>query len=47
MFLSWDGSDASAHTPGDTLEAIDPEKLRQAGQASLLTLFVLSRELTY
>jgi peptide/nickel transport system permease protein len=47
MFLSWDGSDASAHTPADTLEAIDPEKLRQSGQTALLTLFVLSRELTY
>jgi peptide/nickel transport system permease protein len=47
MFLSWDGSDASAHTPADTLEAIDPDKLRQAGQTALLTLFVLTREMTY
>ncbi|HET7010070.1 MAG TPA: ABC transporter permease subunit [Anaerolineales bacterium] len=47
IFLSWDGSDTTAHTPADTFEAIDPEKLRQSGQTVLLTLFVLSRELTY
>ena len=46
-YVSWDGSDQTAHTPEDTFEAIDPEKLEQAGQTTLLALTVLSRELDY
>jgi len=46
-YVSWDGSDQTAHTPEDTFEAIDPEKLEQAGQTTLLALTVLSRELEY
>lgn len=47
LFLSWDGSDTLAHTPLDSFERIEPEKLRQAGETTLLSLFVLSRESTY
>jgi peptide/nickel transport system permease protein len=45
--VSWDGSDATAHTPQDTVDAIDVEKLRKSGQTTLLTLMVLSRETNY
>jgi hypothetical protein len=45
--VSWDGSDATAHTVQDIIEAIDPEKLRRSGQTTLLALMVLSRETEY
>lgn len=45
--VSWDGSDRTAHTPQDTAGAIDPEKLRQIGETTLLTLNVLAREVDY
>jgi ABC-type dipeptide/oligopeptide/nickel transport system permease component len=45
-YLSWDGSDYLAHTPQDTLEQIDPEKLAKVGRTTLLTLLMLSREVT-
>ena len=47
LYVSWDGADRTAHTPDDTVAAIDIEKLRQIGQSALLTLSVLSREPTY
>jgi len=46
-YVSWDGSDRTAHTPEDTFEAIDPQKLEQVGEATLLVLTVLSREVKY
>jgi hypothetical protein len=46
-YVSWDGSDRTAHTVEDTFEAIDPDKLEQVGQTTLLALTVLSRELEY
>jgi hypothetical protein len=46
-YVSWDGSDRTAHTPEDTFEAIDPNKLEQVGQTTLLALTVLSREVEY
>jgi hypothetical protein len=46
-YVSWDGSDRTAHTPEDTFEATDPEKLEQVGQTTLLALTVLSREIEY
>jgi hypothetical protein len=46
-YVSWDGSDRTAHTPEDTVEAIDPNKLEQVGQTTLLALTVLSREVEY
>lgn len=47
IYVSWDGADANAHTPEDRVEAIDPQKLERAGRATLLGLFVLSREVNY
>jgi hypothetical protein len=47
LALSWDGSDATAHTPLDTPEAIDPAKLEQLGRSALLTLHLLARETVY
>ena len=47
LYVSWDGSDRAAHTPADTVEALDPDKLERAGQSTLLTLLVLSREVNY
>ena len=47
LTVSWDGSDALAHTPRDVPEIIDLDKLRRVGRSSLLTLMVLSREPTY
>jgi len=47
LTVSWDGSDALAHTPRDVLEIIDPDKLLRVGRSSLLTLMVLARETTY
>lgn len=47
LYLSWDGSDRTAHTAGDTLEMIDPEKLRKLGQTTVLALTVVSREVDY
>jgi hypothetical protein len=46
VYVSWDGSDRLAHTPQDTIEIIDPEKLGQVGRTTLLTLMMLSREVT-
>jgi hypothetical protein len=46
-FISWEGSDWQTNTVYDTVENIDPEKLQQTGETSLLTLLVLSREVEY
>lgn len=47
LYLSWDSSDRTAHTAGDTFETIDPEKLRKLGQTAVLALTVISREVDY
>jgi hypothetical protein len=47
LYLSWDGSDWTAHTTQDTAGAIDPKKLEQVGKATALVLSVLSREPQY
>jgi len=47
IYVSWDGSDRTAHTEEDSAEAIDPKKLEGVGQTTLLTLTVLSREVEY
>jgi ABC-type dipeptide/oligopeptide/nickel transport system permease subunit len=47
LYVSWDGSDRTAHTPADAVEALDPDKLERVGQSTLLTLLVLSREVNY
>jgi Zn-dependent M28 family amino/carboxypeptidase len=46
-YVSWDGSDQTAHTPEDTFEAIDPKKIEQVGKTTLLAVTVLSREKEY
>jgi glutathione transport system permease protein len=47
LYLSWNGSDRTAHTPQDSPDAIDPEKLEQFGRATALALSVLTREVQY
>ena len=47
LSISWDGSNSLAHTPRDTFEIIDPEKLFDIGRTTYLTLLVLSRETEY
>jgi ABC-type dipeptide/oligopeptide/nickel transport system permease subunit len=47
LYLSWDGSDGTAHTTQDTVESVDLKKLEQVGKATFLTLSVLSREAQY
>ncbi len=47
LSISWDGSDYLAHTPQDTPDIIDPQKLTRVGRSTLLTLMVLSREQDY
>ena len=47
LSISWDGSDSLAHTPQDTPDIIDPQKLTSVGRSTLLTLLVLSREQDY
>jgi peptide/nickel transport system permease protein len=45
--ISWDGSDRLAHTPQDTVDRIDPQKLKEVGETTLLGLTVLTREINY
>ena len=47
LSVSWDGSDALAHTPEDTAAIIDPAKLYDIGRSTYLTLLVISRETNY
>ncbi len=47
LALSWDGSDELAHTPLDTPERIDPQKVEKLGRSTLLALLILSRETVY
>ncbi|MBN1306031.1 MAG: dephospho-CoA kinase [Anaerolineales bacterium] len=47
LSISWDGADELAHTPYDTPEIIDPQKLRDVGRSTLLSLYVASRETEY
>ncbi len=46
-FISWEGSDWQVNTVNDTIDIIDPDKLQQTGETTLLTLLVLSREVDY
>lgn len=47
VYLSWDGSDVAAHTPRDTLETVDLDKLRRSGETAALGVTVLARERDY
>ena len=45
--LTWEGSGVHAHTPADTVESIDLEKLSKMGRTAALGLMVLARETQY
>ncbi|TEU13172.1 MAG: M20/M25/M40 family metallo-hydrolase [Anaerolineales bacterium] len=45
--LTWEGSGVPAHTPADTAENIDQEKLSKMGRTAALGLMVLARETKY
>jgi hypothetical protein len=45
--MTWEGSGARAHTPADTVENIDLEKLSKMGQTAALGLMVFAREINY
>ncbi len=47
LSISWDGSDHLVHTPRDTIEIIDPQKLYDIGRTTYLTLLVITRETEY
>ncbi len=47
IVLTWEGSGDTAHTPLDTIEGIDPEKLYDTGRTAALGLMVLCREQEY
>ncbi|MBN1888744.1 MAG: M28 family peptidase [Thermoflexales bacterium] len=42
-YVSWDGSDQTAHTTGDTPEAIDPAKVAKLGQTTFLVVSTLGQ----
>jgi ABC-type dipeptide/oligopeptide/nickel transport system permease component/Zn-dependent M28 family amino/carboxypeptidase len=42
-YVSWDGSDQTAHTIGDTPEAIDPAKVAKLGQTTFLVVSALGQ----
>jgi ABC-type dipeptide/oligopeptide/nickel transport system permease subunit len=46
-YVSWDGSDVPAHTPFDTIEAIDLKKIDKIGKTSMLVLTIIGREVDY
>jgi hypothetical protein len=46
-FISWEGSDWQVNTVNDNIDIIDPDKLQQTGETTLLTLLILSREVDY
>jgi len=45
--VTWDGSNATAHTPWDTIENIEPDKLRAAGRVAALAVMYLAYEKEY
>lgn len=46
-FISWNGSDRTAHTEQDSADNIDPAKLRATGEMTVLACTVLGREVNY
>jgi peptide/nickel transport system permease protein len=45
--LTWDGSHTTAHTPQDTVENVEPDKLRAAGRSAALAVMYLAHEKEY
>jgi Zn-dependent M28 family amino/carboxypeptidase len=45
--MTWEGSHKTAHTPADTVENINPDKLGDAGRVAALSLMYLAHEKQY
>jgi hypothetical protein len=45
--VSWEGSDALAHTALDTVQLLDPAKVEDAGRTVFLAAMVMGREVEY
>jgi ABC-type dipeptide/oligopeptide/nickel transport system permease component/ABC-type lipoprotein export system ATPase subunit len=45
--VTWDGSNSTAHTPQDTIENIQPDKLCDAGRVASLAVMYLAHEKEY
>jgi hypothetical protein len=45
--LTWEGSHVTAHTLQDTIENIEPQKLRDAGRTAALAVMYLAHEREY
>jgi ABC-type dipeptide/oligopeptide/nickel transport system permease component len=47
IMVTWDGSNTTAHTPQDTIESIQPQKLRDAGRVAALAVMYLAHQQEY
>ena len=47
IFVGWDGADEFAHTPYDTIEVIEPDKLERLGETTALAIQILANEVDY
>ncbi len=47
MILSWDGADEYVHTPQDTYETIDPDKIGAVGRLTTLSVMMLATDPSY
>jgi hypothetical protein len=45
--ISWEGSDALAHTPMDTPDTLDPARIEAVGRTVFLAATVMGREVEY
>jgi len=45
--LTWEGSYTTAHTPQDTVDTIEPSRLREAGRVAALAVMYLGHEKEY
>jgi hypothetical protein len=45
--ITWDASYTTAHTPEDTVENIEPDKLTAAGRTAALAVMYLAHEKQY
>ena len=45
--ISWEGSNALAHTPQDTTDTLDPAKIEAVGRTVFLAATVMGREVEY
>jgi hypothetical protein len=47
IFVGWDGADQYAHTPYDTTEVVELEKLEALGETTALAIQILANEMDY